>query len=133
MSRDIIQAIQQEVEAGIALAKCQQCGCMREALDHLAAQLPTIGTPDTQILAANVTRWSQQMRAVRYACLGCAYCYAAVAQNAFGSAFPSVTQMPMACDFQVRDAEWPRVVGEYFVIDPTAHNSSRTEVKSRKR
>ncbi len=121
MSNDILQPIREEIEAGIALAKCQQCGCMREALDNLSTQLPTIGTPETHDFAVSVGEWLKLMRPAKYTCLGCELCYAAVAQNAFATTFPSIEPLAMACDFQVRDADWPSVVGEYFVVDPTAH------------
>ncbi len=121
MNGDKTQPVRNEIVAGIALTKCQQCGCMREALDGLAATLPAMGAPEMDALAASVAEWSKQMQPVKYACLGCAYCYAAAAQNAFAAAFPSVSQAPLACDFQVTSGSWPSVVGEYFVIDKTAH------------
>ncbi len=117
----LLDPIQKEIVAGMALTKCQQCGCMREALDHLATQLPTISTPETQAFVTQVTEWSTQMHPVKYACLGCEYCYGAVAQNAFATAFPSLDHLPVACDFQPHASAWPSVVGEYFVIDATAH------------
>jgi tetrahydromethanopterin S-methyltransferase subunit A len=116
-----IQTIRKELEAGIQLAKCQKCGCMHETLDNLAALLPTIGTNETQALAQSAEEWIRQMQPVQYACLGCDYCYPAVAQNAFASAFPSVGHSPaLSCDFQVNNEGWPAVVGEYFVVDKTA-------------
>ncbi len=121
MHNDVIQPIVNEIEAGIALPKCQKCGCMREALEHFAAQLPNINTPEATALAAREPAWSQQLRPVQYSCLGCEYCYGAVAQNAFAAAFPGVEPPPLACDFQARDAVWPTVVGEYSVLDSTAH------------
>ncbi len=121
MSNDTIQPIVQEIDAGIVLAKCQKCGCMREAIEHFAAQLTTINTPDALALAARVPAWSLQLQPVQYSCLGCENCYGAVAQNAFAAAFPSVAPPPLACDFQVRDSTWPTVVGEYAVLDPTGH------------
>src|SRR5882724_354075 len=58
------------------------------------------------------------MRPVQYACLGCAYCYPAVAQNAFAQAFPALGDAAdVQCEFRIRDAGWPPVVGEYFVLD----------------
>ena len=118
---DPIQVIQEGIQAGVGLAKCQKCGCMHEALDNLAAQLPALDTEETHSLAASVPEWIHQMQPVQFACLGCATCYAAVAQNAFAAAFPGVTQMSLsACDFQVKPAGWPAVPGEYFVVDPAA-------------
>ncbi|MCB0212522.1 MAG: DUF4346 domain-containing protein [Anaerolineae bacterium] len=59
------------------------------------------------------------MRLIQYACLGCAYCYPAVAQNAFGLAYPTLSQaaVDLSCEFRVHNEEWPPVVGEYFVVD----------------
>jgi tetrahydromethanopterin S-methyltransferase subunit A len=113
--------IRSELAAGMQLTKCQQCGCMQETLDALASCLTTEHTDDAQALARDVIAWRQQMQPTRYACLGCAYCYPAVAQNAFATAFPSLSPLPsLQCDFEVRAAEWPPVVGEYEVLDPTA-------------
>jgi tetrahydromethanopterin S-methyltransferase subunit A len=113
--------IRSELAAGMQLTKCQQCGCMQETLDALASCLTTEHTDEGQALALNVIAWRQQMQPTRYACLGCAYCYPAVAQNAFATAFPSLSQLPsLQCDFEVRAAEWPPVVGEYKVLDTTA-------------
>jgi len=62
------------------------------------------------------------MRPIQYACLGCEYCYPAVAQNAFGQAFPALSEAAadLTCEFRVRDEGWPPVVGEYFVLDKAA-------------
>jgi tetrahydromethanopterin S-methyltransferase subunit A len=113
-----LQTIQTELAAGIVLAKCQQCGCMDSTLKHLAALLPHVGTEEAFGLAASVAASRKNMRPMQYACLGCAYCYPAVAQNAFAQAFPALSHAAdVDCAFPVRDAGWPLVVGEYFVLD----------------
>jgi tetrahydromethanopterin S-methyltransferase subunit A len=112
-----VQTVQIEIGKGIGLAKCQKCGCMRETLDNFAALLPKLGTEEANALLERVRAWDKQMTPVQYACLGCVYCYPAVAQNAFAAAFPSADQSPvLACDFRPTSG-WPAVVGEYFVID----------------
>lgn len=114
-----IQTIRAELDAGIALPKCQKCGCMESALKNLAAVLPTIGTDDASALAQSVSESLKKMRPIQYACLGCEYCYPAIAQNAFGLAFPALNQAAadLSCEFRVRNEGWPPVVGEYFVVD----------------
>lgn len=114
-----LQAVRAELEAGIALPKCQKCGCMESALNNLAAVLPTIGTDDASDLAAGISASLKKMRPIQYTCLGCEYCYPAVAQNAFGLAFSALSQSAadLSCEFRVRDEGWPPVVGEYFVLD----------------
>lgn len=120
-NNDSFQTIRTELEAGIQLAKCKKCGCMKETLDNLSTLIPTVGTEEVHALARDIETWAKTMEPVRYACLGCDYCYPAVAQNAFASAFPSIGHSSaLSCDFQVSDGSWPAVVGEYLVIDKTA-------------
>jgi len=117
-----IQAVRAELEAGIALSKCQQCGCMADGLSNLAAFLQTIGTDDACALAESASAALKKMRPIQYTCFGCEHCYPAAAQNAFSLAFPSFSQAAadLSCDFRVRDENWPTVVGEYFVVDRDA-------------
>jgi tetrahydromethanopterin S-methyltransferase subunit A len=116
-----LQTIRAELEAGIALSKCQKCGCMESALKNLAAVLPTIGTDGASALAESVSASLKKMRPIQYTCLGCEYCYPAVAQNALALAFPALNQAAdLSCEFRVRDEGWPPVVGEYFVVDKAA-------------
>jgi tetrahydromethanopterin S-methyltransferase subunit A len=114
-----LQTVRAELEAGIALPKCQKCGCMENALKNLAAVLPSIGTDDASAVAESISAYLKKMRPIQYACLGCECCYPAVAQNAFGLAFPALSQAAadLSCEFRVRDEDWPPVVGEYFVLD----------------
>ena len=111
--------VRTELEAGITLPKCQKCGCMESALKNLAAVLPTISIDEASALAESVSTSLKSMRPIQYSCLGCEYCYPAVAQNAFGQAFPSLSEATadLSCEFHVQDEEWPPVVGEYFVLD----------------
>ena len=117
-----IQAVRTELEAGIALPKCQKCGCMEGALKYLAAVLPTIDTDGACALADKVSASLKEMRPIQYACLGCEHCYPAVAQNAFAQSFPSLdlAAAALGCEFRVRDENWPPVAGEYFVVNRDA-------------
>jgi tetrahydromethanopterin S-methyltransferase subunit A len=118
---DTITSVRTELETGIALAKCQQCGCMERALTNLTRALPALATQDGAALAETLSAARTKMRPERYACLGCAHCYPAVAQNGFNRAFPAIDLGPdLSCEFRLRDQEWPPVVGEYFVLDKTA-------------
>ncbi len=114
--------VRTELDAGIALPKCQQCGCMESALKNLATVLPTIGTEDASALGESMSASLQNMRPIQYSCLGCEYCYPAVAQNILGQAFPSLSEAAadLSCEFRVSDENWPPVVGEYFVLDKVA-------------
>lgn len=116
-----LQTIRHELEAGIKLTKCQQCGCMEDTLKQLTSVLPTIGTHDASTLADHVSDALTNMRPVQYACLGCEHCYPAVASNALGLAFPALDQLiDVACDFRVNETQWPPVIGEYVVMENDA-------------
>lgn len=117
-----LDSVQTELEAGIALLKCQKCGCMEGALKNLAARLPAIDTTEASTLAERVSASVKKMRPIQYSCLGCEYCYPAVAQNAFAQAFSALGEAAadLTCDFRVHNEEWPPVVGEYFVLDRAA-------------
>ena len=120
-AEEIIKTIRAELQTGIAQPKCQKCGCMDNALKNLAGVLPSVGMEDASTLARDMATWLKNMRPIQYACLGCEYCYPAVAQNAFVQAFPTLNQgAELDCEFRVRDEGWPLVVGEYFVLDTSA-------------
>ncbi len=116
-----IKTIRTELQTAIALPKCQKCGCMGNALKNFVSVLPSAGTEDASALAQDMANWLKTMRPIQYSCLGCEYCYPAVAQNTFAQAFPSMNQVAdLSCDFRVRDEGWPLVAGEYFVLDKSA-------------
>ncbi len=116
-----LKNIRTELQTGIALPKCQKCGCMENALKNLVNVLPSIGTGDASALAQDMETWLKSMRPIQYSCLGCEYCYPAVAQNALAQAYPSMNQVAdLSCEFRVRDEGWPLVAGEYFVLDKSA-------------
>ena len=116
-----LELLASEMEDGIQLTKCQQCGCMDGALNTFAQQLHDIAGSEATELARNVTEWKVQMKPVRYTCLGCEHCYPAVAENAFSQAFPETALPPaLTCGFQTIEGVWPAVLGEYFVLDKTA-------------
>jgi tetrahydromethanopterin S-methyltransferase subunit A len=118
---DAIQKIRAELELGTLLAKCKKCGCMKDALDDLAAHLPNTSVHKTQGLAQELEVWIRRMEPAQYACQGCTHCYPAVAANAFANAFPSAVQAPSpSCDFRLSATGWPLVVGEYIVLEQTA-------------
>ena len=121
MPSNELHAFYTEMDEAMPLAKCQQCGCMRETLDTLSAALPSLDTGLAAELAVQRDNWAALMQPIQYSCLGCDHCYAGAAQNALVAAFPlAVTVAPLSCDFQVGSTNWPPVIGEYFVLDPAA-------------
>lgn len=119
--RKEISQVQSELETGLQLVKCRQCGCMGGALDRFAQQLPGLPGKEASDLAGKVADWKAQMKPIRYACLGCEHCFPAVAENSFAAAFPDATHPPaLACGFQTNEEKWPAVVGEYFVLNSSA-------------
>ncbi len=120
-SRLRVQDIRHPLETGMSLTKCRQCGCMVGTLHSLSGALATLDSGATQALADDVAVWRTQTEPVRYACLGCAECYPALAESALVAIFPDAALAEdLRCGFQVDDTLWPPVVGEYVVLDPQA-------------
>ena len=121
MINDTIVKAKAELAAAIGLAKCRQCGCLRETLDGLAAACRATPAPEARALADDVAPWQMQMDDVRYACLGCDYCYPAAAQDLLAEALPDLALAgSLACEFHVVPDSWPAVAGEYCVLDRAA-------------
>ncbi len=116
-----LQTFFTEMDTAMPLAKCQKCGCMHETLDALTAALPNLAEATATELTLRRDAWAALRQPIQYSCLGCDHCYAGVAQNALVAAFPlAVAAAPLSCDFQVGANNWPPVIGEYFVLDPSA-------------
>ncbi len=103
---------------GMVFAKCRRCGCMRAPLEALASALPSFVAEGSAELQAEVARWLAQLEPVRYACLGCKYCYGAEVTNVLDRLplFPPLDR-PLSCAPGATKTEvWPAVPGEYFVL-----------------
>ncbi len=110
-----------EIEAGIDLTKCQQCGCMAETLEQIGKAFPLLPANSAPEIRAALPGWTGKMKEIRYSCLGCEHCYAGAAQNAFTATFPEAEgPFGLSCEIQTNTTRWPSVVGEYFVLDPAA-------------
>jgi tetrahydromethanopterin S-methyltransferase subunit A len=116
--KDRIDRIRSEMGTGMGLVKCRQCGCMDEALSGLRAALPSIQaeTPEVAGMPEQLEGWAGQMQPLKYACLGCEHCYAAVGLNLFSRAFPDAVNATLSCEFEVDESVWPPVPGEYHVF-----------------
>ena len=102
---DVYERALAELEDGMELVKCRQCGCMRGVLETLEA------VPD---LAEQAATWLGQMAPVRYACLGCEHCFPAVASNALAEA-QLIGAANLACSIEATDRGWPVAAGDYVV------------------
>jgi len=98
---EAIKKIQSELQKGMKLLKCQKCGCMKEALQTLRTSLPK----DYIDLLKSIEGWLFQMKPIEYSCLGCKYCFPAIAMDIFTS-----------CTFEFKPHTWPAVAGEYFAF-----------------
>ncbi len=106
---EVRQRARAELAAGMDLAKCRQCGCMRETLETLRASAAGAEGSD---LAEQATAWLATMTPIRYACLGCEHCFPAVALNALTE--DSLIEAPaLTCAFEGSGQSWPVVAGEY--------------------
>ncbi len=107
---EAVNKIQSEMEEGINLLKCRQCGCMKDTIENLKSSgLQEIGLNE-------LDSWEKKMIPVKYSCLGCAHCYPAVAMNLFNEAFPEKSNTELSCAFEIKKDKWPYVAGEYYVF-----------------
>lgn len=118
---DPTHKMQSELQEGMRLPKCRKCGCMKETLEQLQTSLssPQIAgsIAASSELLANIEHWLEQMEPIKYACLGCEYCFPAVALNMFHHAVPEVSQSHgLSCAFEVNTHSWPPVAGEYYAF-----------------
>lgn len=110
-----INGILFELKTGMNLAKCRECGCMKETLENLQTSLSSGQIINSSNLVKNIQHWLKQMDTIKYTCLGCTHCYPAVATNIFTQSFPELVQLPsLSCGSEVREQAWPPVPGEYF-------------------
>lgn len=117
VGKDPIENIRSELKAGMSLTKCKRCGCMKETLESLHSSLLSLQTEGSSGLLEDIKSWLTHLEPIRYACLGCEYCYPAVATNILAQAFPEIAQgESLSCAFEVKEQTWPPVPGEYFAF-----------------
>ena len=115
--QNLLETVEVELEQGMALSKCRQCGCMNDALENLEAALPALPPEAALRLQARVSGWQRAMTPLKYTCLGCAHCFPAVALNSLTQAFPEAVEgQALGCSFEVNAQQWPPVPGEYQVF-----------------
>jgi tetrahydromethanopterin S-methyltransferase subunit A len=115
-----LHEVETELDTAGGLAKCLKCGCMSETLEALAGQLSLQDEPEFAALTQKVTVWRTQLLPAQYACLGCAHCHPAAAQNSLADILPLAALTSLACNFRAIDETWPPVAGDYVVVDTTA-------------
>ena len=116
LEREAIKKIDSELKKGIDFLKCRKCGCMKETLKVILSSVSSFKSDDSGKLAEKIKSWFKGMKLIEYNCLGCKYCYPAMALNIFNEGFPEVKKgKSPSCDFKVRQ-KWPPVPGEYFAF-----------------
>ena len=114
---DALENIRSQLQEGMKLRKCRKCGCMKEALESLRASLPELEAKGALNLLSDVKGWLKRMEPIRYACLGCDYCFPAAAMNGFHRAFPEPdAKQAVHCAFEVSGRGWPPVAGDYYAF-----------------
>lgn len=109
--------IESELREGMELPKCRKCGCMKEILASLQTSLSSLQVKGSSDLLANIDHWLEQMEPIKYACLGCDYCFPAVAMNVFHKTFPEIGQShATGCVFEMSEHKWPPITGEYYTF-----------------
>ena len=106
-----------ELREGMSLAKCRRCECMRDTLEAFGKALKNGELLSTNGLQGRIANWQSEMEPLKYACLGCQYCFPAVAMNVFNHAYPeSAPKDALGCAFEAKEQVWPPVAGEYKVL-----------------
>lgn len=114
---ELVNKIQSEMEEGINLLKCQQCGCMKETIEIIKNNVSETSIQEIELIKKGIDSWENKMIPIKYSCLGCAHCYPAVAMNLFNEAFPEkISSSKLDCAFDTKNDKWPYVAGEYYAF-----------------
>lgn len=113
---EALNKIYSEMEEGINLLKCQQCGCMKETIEIIKNNVIETNLQEIELIKKGIDSWEKKMLPIKYSCLGCAHCYPAVATNLFNEAFPEKANTQLGCTFEVSENKWPYVAGEYYAF-----------------
>lgn len=112
-----LTTIEDELQQGIVLKKCRQCGCMADTLKKLVDRISEDDAGAYSALRQKILQWQKQMQPVKYSCLGCSHCYPAEAIDAFRGIFPQWNEdSHLDYNFNKFENTWPPVAGEYYVL-----------------
>lgn len=119
-----------ELQKGMRLSKCRKCGCMHGTLKNLKSALPSLGMKDVvdssalkdaDKLLEHVNKWIGELESLEYDCFKCKYCIPPEAMSILTSEFPSLASSTLTgCEFDICSDSWPRVKGEYTIINKNA-------------
>uniref|UniRef100_A0A7V0Z480 DUF4346 domain-containing protein n=1 Tax=candidate division WOR-3 bacterium TaxID=2052148 RepID=A0A7V0Z480_UNCW3 len=111
--REVLNRIRLELQKGMVSDRCRKCGCMKETLEGLRNTLSLLQIEGALDLTKSIELCLEQMELIKYSCLGCEYCFPAVAINIFNQSFPGITSQSLSCDLRGREKIWPPIPGEY--------------------
>lgn len=120
-SKSIID-IEKELQNGMKLAKCKKCDCMKDFLETANQYFSTHQTNQSTNFLAKIRNWQTQIQPTEYSCLGCKYCFPAVASNIFYQNFADTEVKQNACNEnscncnETKQELWPPMTGEYFAL-----------------
>jgi len=107
--------IEKELQEGMKLAKCKKCGCMKDFL-QTANQYFSTHYPASDF-QEKIKNWQNLILPTKYNCLGCKYCFAAVASNVFYQEFTKTeTNETDFNEITTKSEMWPPLTGEYFAL-----------------
>lgn len=106
-----------KIEKGMKLSKCRNCGCMQGALDELEAFFGEKAENYSELFE-EIKNYQISMHSREYNCLGCEYCYPAVAANHFNSFLNNekLNRHENKGYSDNRNKSWPFVNGEYYAF-----------------
>ena len=61
-----LEKMKSELERGVSLSKCRQCGCMKEALEEMRALLFSHRDRESSALRRDVSSWMNRLEDTLY-------------------------------------------------------------------
>lgn len=108
-----LTVIKEQLALSVDAKKCHGCGCLHKTVEALSTT-----EPGRAELASALAMAREVFVPKKYDCLGCEFCYPAVAANAFAEAFPREGEMMDLCPADEPEERhgWPPLPGDYHVV-----------------
>jgi tetrahydromethanopterin S-methyltransferase subunit A len=101
--QDLVEKIQSELKEGVSLVRCRKCGCIRDWKVCNPLWPRQNQTYFSKIYSKRIGSWLKQMEQVKYSCLGCETCFAAVAADALNQSFSETAKTQLlSCSLEIK-------------------------------
>ena len=109
---ELLAIVSDQLKEATAAKKCHACGCFQAAIAALEQAQPA-----RTALAPVLARAREAFAPRKYDCLGCEICFPAIAENAFGEAFPGEVGALLCPTGEPKErGGWPPLPGDHVVV-----------------